>query len=320
MELVWKRNLIVALKAALGAAAAIVLAGVIGLSSPMTAGIIAVLSIQETKRATWRVAGQRLLAFVCANMIAWAAFATLGYTLAGFTAYLFAYAIVCVCMGWMHALAPISVLVTHYVTSGGMPWALVGNEAMLLFIGAGVGMLVNLHLHPRAAAMARLAERMDAAMIAALHALADAPEDDVTFHQLEQVLDEAKALAETNQANRLLGHDDDQTGYVLLRRSQSHVLMQMRSDLLELTERPPQYQEVCELMHAVANAYHRDNDVEGLLTRRQTVLDGMKAQPLPVSRSEFESRAVLYHVLLRLEDFLTLKREYYRRKQRERSA
>lgn len=314
MKHTWIKNVIAALKAALGAAAAIVLAGGIGLSSPMTAGIIAVLSIQDTKRATWRVAGQRTAAFVCANVIAFAAFAALGYTLAGFTVYLFAYAVVCVCMGWMHALAPISVLVTHYVTSGGMPWTLVGNEALLLLIGAGVGMLVNLTLHPRRTAMNLLAERMDAAMIAALHALADDPEDEQPFRQLEQVLGEAMDLAKTNQANRLLGHENEAAEYVLLRRSQSYALMQMRGDLRELTERPPQYMEVCTLLHSVADAYHRDNDVEGLLAQRQAVLDGMKVQPLPATRGEFESRAVLYHVLLRLEDFLILKREYYRRK------
>lgn len=124
----WQKNLLTALKAALGAAAAIVLAGLLGIPSPMTAGIVAVLSIQETKRATWRVAGQRAIAFVCANAIAWASFTMLGFTLPGFSAYLFVYAVVCVTFGWMHALAPISVLVTHYVTIGEMTWPLIVTQ------------------------------------------------------------------------------------------------------------------------------------------------------------------------------------------------
>lgn len=312
MENRWTKILVIAVKAALGAAVSIVLAGLLGLTSPMTAGIIAVLSIQGTKQATWRVAGERVLAFVCANAIAFAAFSLLGYGLAGFTAYLFVYAVVCVCLGWMHALAPVSVLVTHYVTAGGMPVSLIGNEALLLLIGAGVGMLVNLHLHPRRAAMDRLAAGMDSAMIAALRALAEDPQNDAPFRLLEDSLNQAAALAEENRANRLLGGDDGDTAYVLLRRSQMRVLMQMRAGLLEVTCRPPQYDEVCRLLEAVADAYHRQNDVVALLEKRSAVLEDMKRQALPVSREEFESRAVLYNVLLQLEDFLVLKNDYFR--------
>jgi len=36
----------------------------------------------------------------------------------------------------------------------------------------------------------------------------------------------------------------------------------------------------------------------------------MKEEPLPVSRTEFESRAVLYHILMDLEDFLQEKKRF----------
>lgn len=36
----------------------------------------------------------------------------------------------------------------------------------------------------------------------------------------------------------------------------------------------------------------------------------MKQQPLPKDREEFESRAILYHVLLDLEDFLLAKQRF----------
>ena len=41
-----------------------------------------------------------------------------------------------------------------------------------------------------------------------------------------------------------------------------------------------------------------------------TVFDQMKLQPLPKDREEFESRAILYHVLLDLEDFLLAKQRF----------
>ena len=42
----------------------------------------------------------------------------------------------------------------------------------------------------------------------------------------------------------------------------------------------------------------------------QQVFDQMKLQPLPKDREEFESRAILYHVLLDLEDFLLAKQRF----------
>ena len=41
-----------------------------------------------------------------------------------------------------------------------------------------------------------------------------------------------------------------------------------------------------------------------------TIFLQMKEQPLPVSRSEFESRAVLYHILMDLEEFLQEKQRF----------
>ena len=41
------------------------------------------------------------------------------------------------------------------------------------------------------------------------------------------------------------------------------------------------------------------------------LLSEMEHQPLPVTRGEFEDRALLYVLLRRMEDFLLLKREFY---------
>ena len=68
---------------------------------------------------------------------------------------------------------------------------------------------------------------------------------------------------------------------------------------------------VCALLGRVAEEYSRDNDVSGLLCDVQQVLSDMRTQALPADRDEFESRAVLYYVLLRTEDFLLLKRQFH---------
>lgn len=310
----WKKLLLQGGKVAAGAALAIAFAGALGLDSGMTAGIITILSIQGTKRDTWRLACERVLAFGCAMLLAAGCFSLLGYTLVGFAVYLLLFTMVCACLGWSHALAMISVLVTHVYAAGALSGGLLLNELALLLIGAGCGMVVNLHLHPRTEEARRLSEEMDSGMVAALRAIASTPEDDAPFVRLEKTLEKAERLAAENRANRLLTRGPDETDYVLLRKSQFRVLTQMRRDMLAVGAKTPQQEAVCALLCQVAEEYHRDNDVSALLARRNELLAEMKRQALPTARPEFESRAVLYGVLLRLEDFLMRKRDYMQAK------
>lgn len=316
-DIPWRQTALQAAKVALGASCAILLARALGLQSGMTAGIIAVLSIQGTRQETWRLAGERLAAFLCAAALSFGCFSLVGYTLAGFTLYLLLFAALCVLLGWLHALAMISVLVTHFVAAGEMTWPLLLNEALLLVLGAGCGMAVNLHLRPDEKRMLALRERMDGDMVAALRAVADAPGDDAPFDALEAALREAEALARRNQANRLRPDSGEELAYVLLRKEQYRVLLLMRQAIRDADAALPQHRAVCDLVRRVARDYRRDNDVSGLLGDLDALLRDMRHQPLPVARQEFESRALLYSALRQLEEFLLIKHEYCTRWQHE---
>ena len=145
-ESLWKPRLIKSLKIAAAAFAAIALAEELNLRYAATAGIVTVLSIQNTKRETLKSAGKRWLAFLCALLLSRACFSLMGYRLWAFGAYLFLFALLCFSAGWTEAIAMDSVLVSHFLTEQGMGLNLVANETMLLFIGTGAGIAVNLHL------------------------------------------------------------------------------------------------------------------------------------------------------------------------------
>ena len=68
---------------------------------------------------------------------------------------------------------------------------------------------------------------------------------------------------------------------------------------------------VVALLARVADEYSQENDVTALLDAVQQVLSDMRTQELPHARDEFETRAVLYYILLRTEDFLLLKRQFH---------
>ena len=310
-----REHIITGAKVALGAAAAIVLANLLGLQYSATAGIITVLSIMGTKRETLRIARGRLLAFLSALALAAACFGLLGFTWAAFTAYLFLFAVVCGVFKWMYATAMVSVLMSHFLAAGNMGPAMLLNEALLFLIGTGCGVGVNLHLKADEAAMQRHLSTVDELMRAAMHALSRAPEglEDAQrlLPALARELTAAEQLAVDNADNTFGSAPLYPIRYVQMRANQRKVLAQMTAAMARTDPRTPQHGAVCALLKRVAEEYHRDNDVSALLAALEDVLADMRAQALPASREEFESRAVLYYVLLRLQDFLTLKRQFY---------
>ena len=308
-------HVIMGLKAALGASVAIGLAMLMQAESPATAGIICILSLMGTRRETLRIAGGRLLALLAGLAIAFVCYRLLGFTLAGFTAYLFLFAALCYACRWGYAVTLVSVLVSHFMTAGRFDGPMLLNEALLFLTGTGVGILVNLHLRPDEEAMRRHMTTVDEMMRAAMHAVGRGPEG---LAYAAQVLDALKR--ELTQAERLAIDNADNTfgnaplypvRYVQMRANQRKILAQIVHAMEDVNPATPQHGSVCALLRRVAEEYSEENDVSTLLAAAQDVLQDMRGQELPVTREEFESRAVLYYVLLRTEDFLLLKRRFY---------
>lgn len=147
---------------------AITAANLLGLKFAATAGIITILSIQNTKKETLRVACRRGLAFLCALGIAAVAFHVLDFTIFAFALYLFLFSCICLCFGWTEAIAMDSVLITHFLSEGNMGAALLANEICLFLTGTCMGILANLHLHRETELYDELQQRADRQMRAAL--------------------------------------------------------------------------------------------------------------------------------------------------------
>ena len=315
-------HLIMGVKAALGASVAIGLAMLLGLEYAATAGIICILSLMGTKGETLRIARGRLLALLVGAGIAAVCYKLLGFSLLGFTAYLFVFAVACYACRWGYALTLVSVLMSHFMAYGGMTWGNLLNEGLLFLIGTGVGISVNLHLRPDEKAMRRHMVTVDELMRAAMHAVSQGPEGlpyaAQVLEALGRELTQAEKLAIDNADNTFGDAPLYPVRYVQMRANQRKILTQILHAMAKVDPATAQHREVCALMERIAEEYSRENDVSALLDAVQDVLADMRAQALPVAREEFESRAVLYYVLLRAEDFLLLKRQFYEENAAER--
>lgn len=316
-QLKWKAQLAKSLKIAVAAVASIAISGELGLQYSATAGIITVLSIQNTKRETLKSARNRGLAFLAALMIAGVCFWMLDFTLWAFAIYLLLFALLCLSRGWVEALAMDSVLITHFLAEKSMAPGLIVNEVLLFVIGAGMGILVNLLLHKKEEEFERKASRVDEQIKGILKRMSTwLPVEDKTLYSsdcfvaLQEAINEAKLCAAANYNNVLRGNDTAELDYIRMREQQSVVLQEIYENIKALAYLPAQAKQVAQLIGRVEQEYHKDNTVEGLLSELEELFAEMKQQPLPESRKEFEARAILFYILMQMKKLLELKREF----------
>lgn len=313
----WKPRITKSLKIAVAAVVAIAISGELGLKYSASAGIITVLSIQNTKRETLKSARNRALAFACALVLSAGCFFLLDYTLWAFALYLFLFALVCICAGWMEALAMDSVLITHFLTEQNMSGELLLNEILIYLIGTGMGILVNLHLHRKEEEFRRLADSVDEQIKGILHRMSLwLPQEDKSeygsgcFVELEKSLEAAKLCAVANYNNTLLEEDTYELDYIRMRERQSVILKEIYANIKNIAYLPRQAEQVAGILARIEQGYHKDNTVEGLLQELEQLFRDMKGQELPDSREEFEARAILFYILMQLKNLLQLKREF----------
>lgn len=313
----WKTQLVKSLKIAAAAVTAIAIAGELELQYSATAGIITVLSIQNTKRETLKSARNRGLAFLAALVIAGICYGIFDFTLWAFAVYLLLFALLCISKGWVEALAMDSVLITHFLAEGSMTPGLILNEVLLFGIGAGMGILVNLLLHKKQEEFEQKAAVVDEQIKGILRRMSQwLPVEDKTqygsgcFAALQEALEEAKLCAAANYNNVLTSHDTRELDYIRMREQQSVVLQGIYENIKALAYLPRQAEQVAQLLGRIEQEYHKDNTVEGLLGELEELFVQMKQQPLPESREEFEARAILFYILMQIRKLLTLKREF----------
>ena len=305
------------IKITAAAVLAILCAQALKLDFAVSAGIVAILSVQPTKKETLRTALARLLAFLVALTISITLFNLLGFTVPVFFLYLLIFIFVCQWLTWISAMAMDSVLISHFLSFGKTSPAEIKNEALLFVLGVGFGILVNLLLHKKTDYIEELKNQTDDKIKLALHRMALriqnpnlADYDGNCFTSLNQSLFTAKKQAEENYNNQFSKKDTFDSLYLKMREKQTKILYEMFKAAHDLGTVPATAALLSDFLDKVSNEYHKDNDVKALQEELAQIHDKMKALPLPQNRTEFEDRANLFILMERLKDFLQIKRDF----------
>ncbi|MDE5965504.1 MAG: hypothetical protein K2G89_01550 [Lachnospiraceae bacterium] len=319
-----KFTLLNTVKIAGAAVLAICIAAALDLQFAISAGIVAILTIQPTKKETIKTAFARLCAFVAALLIALISFELIGYTVEAFFVYLIIFVLICQCFGWYSAMAMNSVLVSHFLTFSHMSNSAIINEILIFIVGVGVGVVFNLHLHKKTNYIEEMKEETDRQIRNILHRMSVRIVDrDISdyngqcFQKLNISIRNAKNIAEENFNNQFGNNDTFDREYIRMRERQVQVLYDMYKRVRSLQTKPVTAQVISDFLEEMAGAFHRENTGLQLLQTFYKMDEEMKSKPLPVTREEFEDRAQLYTLLRDIEEFIKIKWDFSNKQQME---
>lgn len=316
-----KTNLLQVLKAAVGAALAIVIALAIGLMNAPSAGIVTLLTVQNTRRETLRLVAKRLLGFVLATAIAILSFTVVGFHAIGFGVFVLLFVGLATVLGLEDAISMNAVLATHYLIWKDINFPLILNEAGLLFVGMSIGILINLAMPRTLPYIKREQEKIDSKISEILSRLAneltrsggltEVDALDQCFMDIKEQVEDTQDMAVEAVDNTWQVYTQYLNAYLQMRRRQIQVLDRIYSRLPYQDEVLPQSMDLATFIKEISKDFHEHNDASELLLQWKSLREDYRSQPLPKSRQEFEQRAGLVQILEDLRYFLELKEQFY---------
>lgn len=307
------------IKLAAGSSMAIIAAQEFQLDFPSSAGIIAMFTMMSTRRATLRLALIRLISFVITVGFAWTVFLHIGNSWLAYGIFILLLCETSMAAGWKRSLSVNAVIGTHFWSTPDFHFAHVLNELMLVLIGITIAVLLDF-FHADGLQKKRLQKnirRIDLRFQDILEQIAfylmDLEKPELVWEEMQNLeiyLEACRQKAYEYQENALLSDREYYIRYMDMRISQCKILFSLHTHLRMLRSRPVQAVLIAEYMKEVKEHVTEWNQPDLQMEQLKKMLESFRQDVLPENREEFESRAVLYHVLMDLEEFLLCKKRF----------
>jgi len=308
-----------AIKIAVGSSAAIYIANLFHLDYDVSAGTIALLTIVTTKLETIKLSFYRVVTLIFSICMAWLVFEHIDNEWAAFGLFIFVLVMVTDILGWGATLSVNAVIGTHFLTRLEFSRQFILNEILLVLIGITIAIVLNLFnnnasSHRELILHMRLTEKQLQAILKemASYLLCQNMKEDVweDIRRLETELKQYIIDACEYQYNTFSSHPQYYIDYFEMRMQQCNILDILHNEVTKIRSMPKQAKIVADYMLYMKDYVIEINYAEAQLEQLYLIIDNMKQEPLPESSEEFESMALLYHVMMDLEEFLMFKKRF----------
>lgn len=307
-----------AFKMAISATIALLIGNALGLQYATVGAVIAILSIQDTRKKALIISYKRIVACSMGILLSVILYSLLGNGALIFGLFLIILIPLTSRLKAQEGMVPAVVLSTHFLVANNITIALIFNEVLLMIIGIGVAAIANIFMpslednfkydrewieeHYRI-----IISKMSKSLIT--HTV-DIDEQKI-INEVEKRLYESKETAYKIVNNHFFKSSSYYTDYINMRINQFDTIKRMRLHFQRFNIPVEQMNVMSDFTLCVAENIREMNDCKSLLMDLDILRNEFKKMELPKTREEFESRAQLLQFLNDMEEFLLIKRNFF---------
>lgn len=305
------------IKTAIASVISMYLAYALGLHFAASAGVISILSLSGTKKNSLHTGIERLGSLVIATAVSCLVFTLVGYSPFAFGIYLILFIPIVVKLHLTDGIVVSSVLVTHYLSERSFSLTLIGNEFLLMFIGAGMAVVMNLYMPDRQKKLVEAQKMTEELFRKLLWDLSALPKDAALqtlvadSQSLMEKLHHGQKQARLFQEDHFFEEHPYFEEYFLMRSAQVRMLQDMLSLQQTIEVDTTLVVKLQDVLAFTAQTFAEHNDGALLLKKVEELFVFYQTQPLPKNRTEFENRARLFQFLQSFKSFIEIKSEFF---------
>ena len=300
-------------KTAIATLISIQIAYIVGLPSPQSAGLLAILGVEVTRKRSLRTISARFFASIVGLLFACGLFALFGFhywVLAVFV--LFGFPLI-VKSSFKEGIVTSSVVVFRVFGEGALSVHTILTQVELLVIGLGSAMVVNMIYMPKGGEqMIEIRHNVDGLFAVIFHRVALTLRDPTYVWDGSEIIEAGKAIKEGSLAanrameNQMVHPDQAWNIYFYMRKEQLDLILVMMQRIADVYQKLPQADLVAELFEQLSH-----DVTEEMYTGRTEVLleeleQDFKEMDLPTTREEFEIRSSILQLCRELSLYLKI--------------
>lgn len=287
---------------------------------PISAGIVALLNMTQTKKASAKIAWKRFYASVLGLMIMGVLFELFGYNYIVMSLFVAIFIPIATRMKAKEGIAINIVLSSHLVHLGDITIYNYFNELSLVIIGGLVAFLISMHVPNKAEKLEIQIQAIDESikkilldLSLSIRNLCYLDEDELNIEVLIDKIKKSKKMAIEYNDNYFSKDHSYYIEYLQMRLEQAYHLQYMGKRKNKLFLNLDEAIILSDFTERVHKKFDTSNDGKALMEELQKARTQFINKPLPTNILQLEEKAYLIQYLSDLEEFIWLKRRFAER-------
>ena len=305
------KQFIKALKIAIACCLSIFVAEMLNLDYSGSAGIVALLTITDSRHDTLNLAWQRFLSFIVSMIIAIFMFEVIHIHWITFSIFILLVVFISYMNNWHGTISVNAVIGTHILFTDALTVPFVINEFCIVFIGSVFAILLNM-IFPRKQYLSLIKKDIkiiEESFQNILFEMADYllnKTDTIRLWEDIQKLDsyllKSMERAVENRKNIMKAYSHYYIDYMDMRSEQVDIIKNIHFKLEQLTRFPKSCESVANFIYYLIPYVKEDN----MPHKQKETFIAVKDEVFKDSKDDFENIAILYSIVLDLEEFLNI--------------